>query len=67
MYLSLVNVEEIYSQVLDLTMIEEGDPSLGRNKSSYQEYMVPSFLAQVRLIIDMKKSDLCVQYFWWVW
>ena len=28
-------------------MIEEGDPSLGRNKSSYQDYIVPSFLSQV--------------------
>ena len=40
-------VVRVYSQVVDLTMIEEGDPSLGRKKSTYQDYVVASFLAQV--------------------
>ena len=34
-------------KVLDLAVTEEGDPSLGREGSTYQEYIVPAFLTQV--------------------
>ena len=29
-------------------MTKEGDPSLGRDGSTYQEYIVPAFLTQVK-------------------
>ena len=34
-------------KVLDLAVTKEGDPSLGREGSTYQEYIVPAFLTQV--------------------
>ena len=34
-------------KVLDLAVTEEGVPSLGRDGSTYQEYIVPAFLTQV--------------------
>ena len=33
--------------MLDLAVTEEGLPSLGRDGSTYQEYIVPAFLTQV--------------------
>ena len=38
----------IWTKVLDLAVTKEGDPSLGRDGSTYQEYIVPAFLTQVK-------------------
>ena len=37
-----------FPKVLDLAVTKEGDPSLGRDGSTYQEYIVPAFLTQVK-------------------
>ena len=41
------------SKVLDLAVTEEGVPSLGRDGSTYQEYIVPAFLTQVDELDDV--------------
>ena len=41
------------SKVLDLAVTEEGVPSLGRDGSTYQEYIVPAFLTQVDELEDV--------------
>jgi len=49
--------DDLDGEVLDLTMIEEGDPSLGRNKSSYQDYIVPSFLSQTLFFLALSLTS----------
>ena len=39
--------------MLDLAVTEEGVPSLGRDGSNYQEYIVPAFLTQVDELDDV--------------
>lgn len=48
---------DLDGEVVDLTMIEEGNPSLGRKKSTYQDYVVASFLAQMLFFLAMSLTS----------
>ena len=57
---SLVNrlcKEEFGEESLDLQLVTEGAPSLGREGSTYQEYIVPGFLTQTIFFLAMSLTS----------
>jgi hypothetical protein len=49
--------EDLDDERLDLAIVEEGEPSLGRDGSTYQEYIVPAFLTQVIYFLAMSLTS----------
>ena len=49
--------EDLEDETLDLRVVTEGAPSLGRNGVTYQEYIVPSFLTQIIYFLAMSLTS----------
>ena len=57
---SLVNrvcEDDLRGETMDLVVVEEGVPSLGREGSTYQEYVVPAFLTQIIYFLAMSLTS----------
>ena len=49
--------EDLEDETLDLRVVTEGAPSLGREGVTYQEYIVPSFLTQIIYFLAMSLTS----------